>query len=99
MAAPTPKTQIVNGKEYLSCMNIYDLHSFCISFRSQLNQVRRFGRMQACGELFYDWKKCMTAKVRHIYIRGISKGFRGCIPVFFLPFLFPESLSCTALPG
>lgn len=63
MAAPTPKTQIVNGQEYYSCMYIYDLHSFCISFRSQLNQVRRYGRMQECGELFYDWKKCMTAKV------------------------------------
>lgn len=45
-------TQEVDGKVYPSCMRIYDLHSFCISFRSQLNQVRRYGRTQECKDLF-----------------------------------------------
>jgi hypothetical protein len=45
-------TQEVNGKTYPSCMYVYDLHSFCISFRSQLNQVRRYGKMQECKDLF-----------------------------------------------
>mmetsp|Transcript_33254 Transcript_33254/g.62007 ORF Transcript_33254/g.62007 Transcript_33254/m.62007 type:complete len:100 (-) Transcript_33254:54-353(-) len=54
--------QEVNGKEYYTCMHIYDLHSFCISFRSQLSQVRRHGKPEDCTTLFSDWKKCMTAK-------------------------------------
>jgi hypothetical protein len=56
------ETQNINGKEYFTCMHVYDLHSFCISFRSQLNQIRRHGKAQDCTGLFSDWKKCMTAK-------------------------------------
>jgi hypothetical protein len=47
----------------LSCMDIYDAHSFCISVRSQLNQIRRYGKLQSCDVLFQDWKKCMYAKL------------------------------------
>ena len=55
-------TQTVNGKEYATCMHVYDLHSFCISFRSQATHVRRYGKPQDCTSLFSDWKKCLTAK-------------------------------------
>eukprot|EP00602_Paraphysomonas_sp_CaronLab_P007735 CAMPEP_0185026982 /NCGR_PEP_ID=MMETSP1103-20130426/11717_1 /TAXON_ID=36769 /ORGANISM="Paraphysomonas bandaiensis, Strain Caron Lab Isolate" /LENGTH=87 /DNA_ID=CAMNT_0027560775 /DNA_START=27 /DNA_END=287 /DNA_ORIENTATION=+ len=56
-------TQEVNGKKYLTCTRVYDMHSFCISFRSQLNQIRRYGKMQDCQSLFDDWKLCLSAKL------------------------------------
>ncbi len=57
------KEEMDDISKELSCMDIYDAHSFCISVRSQLNQIRRYGKLQSCDVLFQDWKKCMYAKL------------------------------------
>lgn len=52
-----------NDTPRITCMEIYDMHSFCINHRNQLSNLRRYGSFQSCDGLFQDWKKCMIAKI------------------------------------